>query len=69
MAYPSLTLVSGFPTAVGAVIELEPETVPVGDFFATFVCGLDIIAVQTQGIKNGMAMVEVPMNTSGHMSS
>jgi hypothetical protein len=65
MAYPSLTLVSGLPTAVGAVIELEPETVPVGDFFVTLVCGLDIIAVQTQGIKNGMAMVEVPMNTSG----
>jgi len=70
MANPSLTLVSGLPTAVGSVIELKPEMVPVGDRCATFVCGLDIIVVQTQGTKNDMVVVEVPMNISGqHMSS
>lgn len=65
MAYPSLTLVSDQPTAVGAVIDLEPKAIPADSFFATFVFGLDIIPVQTQGIKNGMVMVQVPMNVSG----
>lgn len=36
MANPSITLVPGLPTAVGAVIELKPEMVPVGDRCATF---------------------------------
>ena len=65
MAYPSLTIVSGLPTAVGALIDLLPRSEPVGTFFATFISGLDIVPVQTQGIKNGMIMVEVPMNISG----
>jgi hypothetical protein len=64
-AYPSLTLVSGEPTAPGALVDLEPESAPSGSYYATFVSGLDIIPVQTQGIQNGMIMVEVPMNISG----
>lgn len=65
MAYPSLSLLSGLPTAPGALVDLVPKTMPTGNYFATFVSGLDIIPVQTQGIKNGMVMVQVPMNISG----
>jgi hypothetical protein len=56
MAYPSITLVSGQPTAVGTSIYLKPNTEPVGDFWVTFISGLAIILVHTQGIKNGMVM-------------
>jgi hypothetical protein len=45
MAYPSITLVSGQPTAVGTNIYLKPNTEPVGDFWATFISGLAIIQV------------------------
>jgi hypothetical protein len=65
MAYPALTLISGQPTAPGALIDLKPKTMPTGDYFATFVSGLDIITVKTQGIKNDMIMVEVPTMASG----
>jgi hypothetical protein len=65
MAYPSLTLLSGLPTAPGALVDLVPKTTPTGTYFATFVSGLDIIPVQTQGIRNGMVMVPVPRNISG----
>lgn len=65
MAYPSLTLISGEPTAVGAVIDLEPKTMPSGTCYATFVSGLDIVAVPTMGIKDGMIMVTVPEGLSG----
>jgi hypothetical protein len=64
-AYPSLTLVSGQPTAPGALIDLMPGTMPSGPFYATFVSGLDIIPVDTQGIKNGMIMATVPTGPSG----
>lgn len=64
-AYSALTLVSGLPTAPGALVDLQPKTIPSGTFYATFVSGLDIIPVQPQSIANGMIMVEVPMMASG----
>jgi hypothetical protein len=63
-AYPSLTLISGGPTAPGAVIDLEPKTMPSGIFYATFVSGLDILPVQIMGIQNGMVMATVPAGIS-----
>jgi hypothetical protein len=63
-AYPSLTLISGEPTAPGAVVDLEPKTMPSGTFYATFVSGLDIIPVQTMGMQNGMIMATVPAGSS-----
>jgi hypothetical protein len=64
-AYSGLALTSGLPTAPGAYISLQPETIPTGDFFATFVSGLSIFPVATQGIKDGVIMVEVPMMVEG----
>ena len=64
-AYPSLTLDSGLPTAPGALVDLAPKTVPSGDFYATFVSGLDIISVKPQSVANGMIMAEVPQMISG----
>lgn len=64
-AYPTLTLVSGQPTAENALIDVEPATMPSGDFYATFVSGLDIVPVKTEGIKNGMIMASVPSMISG----
>lgn len=65
MAYPSLTLVSGQPTAPGALIDLQPKTIPTGTYYATFVSGLQIIPVAPQSAANGMIMVPVPMMISG----
>jgi hypothetical protein len=64
-AYPSLTLVSGQPTAENAMIDVQPAAMPSGDFYATFVSGLDIVPVKTAGIKNGMIMATVPSMISG----
>ncbi|KAF4633353.1 hypothetical protein G7Y89_g4762 [Cudoniella acicularis] len=64
-AYPSLTLVSGAPSAPGAVVDLQPKTIPTGSFFVTFVSGLDIIPVAPQSVANGMVMAVVPTMISG----
>lgn len=65
MAYPTLTLVSGQPTAPGALVDLQPKTIPSGTFFATFVSGLNITAVAPQSVAHGMVMAPVPMSASG----
>lgn len=64
-AYPTLTLVSGSPTSTSATIDLELKTIPSGTFYATFVSGLDIVAVAPQSSSNGMIMVSVPEMSSG----
>lgn len=65
MAYPSLALKSGLPTAPGANIALVPETTPSGTFYTTFVSGLDVIAVASQVGSDGLIMTEVPASVSG----
>lgn len=65
MAYPSLTLDSGLPTAVGALVDLVPMSAPPATFYATFVSGLMIVPVETLGYKDGMIMAEVPAGISG----
>lgn len=65
MAYPSLTLDSGLPTAPGALVDLVPKSAPPATYYATFVSGLQVIPVVPQAIQNGMVMVQVPMNISG----
>lgn len=64
-AYPKLALVSGLPTATGALIELRSETPPTGDFYVTFVSGLDIISVKASCSENGLVFVAVPAGASG----
>ncbi|KAH8672634.1 ferritin-like domain-containing protein [Tricladium varicosporioides] len=65
MAYPSLALVSGSPSAPGALIDLLPKTTPIGSFYVTFVSGLDIVAVKPQSLKDGMVMAIVPPMLQG----
>lgn len=65
MAYPALTLVSGQPSAPGALVDLQPATIPSDTYYATFVSGLEIIPVAPQSVANGMIMVEVPQMTEG----
>lgn len=64
-AYPALTYVSGTPTAPGALIDLEPKTIPSGDFFVTFISGLDILPVKASSVDGGMIMAAVPEGISG----
>jgi hypothetical protein len=64
MAYPTLTLVSGEPTAPNATIDLTPKTMPSGTVYATFVSGLDILPVSTT-MMNGMVQAVVPVGVSG----
>ena len=64
-AYEPLTLVNGTPTAMGATVQLEPKTMPSGTVFATFVSGLDIMAVSPSSVTNGTVMAVVPMGFSG----
>lgn len=64
MAYPSLTLVSGEPTAPNATIDLMPKTMPSGTVYATFVSGLDILPVSTT-MMNGMVQAVIPVGVSG----
>jgi hypothetical protein len=64
-AYPSLTLVSGQPTAENAMIDVKPATMPSGDFYATFVSGLDIVPVKPTSVQNGMVMASVPSMIAG----
>lgn len=65
MAYPSLALTSGSPTAASVVISLVPKTMPKGTYYATFVSGLDIIPVAPVSASNGAIMVTVPKSVSG----
>ncbi|ATZ52801.1 hypothetical protein BCIN_08g04320 [Botrytis cinerea B05.10] len=65
MAYPSLALKSGLPTAPGANVALVPETTPSGTFYTTFVSGLDTVSVESQVGSDGLIMTAVPMNISG----
>ncbi|KAI9649018.1 hypothetical protein NHQ30_001584 [Ciborinia camelliae] len=65
MAYPSLTLKSGLPTAPGADVALAPETTPSGKLFTTFVSGLDTIPVESQVGSDGLVMTAVPTGISG----
>ena len=64
MAYPTLTLDSGEPTAPNATINLTPKTMPTGTCFATFVSGLDIIPVAAT-MDNGFVSAVVPVGVSG----
>jgi len=64
MAYPALTLDSGEPTSSAAMISLTPKTMPSGDFYATFVSGLDIIPVKPT-VSGSAIMVQVPVMASG----
>ncbi|KAF7852420.1 hypothetical protein EAF04_010995 [Stromatinia cepivora] len=65
IAYSSLALKSGLPTAPGANIALVPEAIPSGSFYTTFVSGLDAIAVESQVGSDGLIMNAVPMSISG----
>lgn len=64
-AYPALTLASGLPTAARAVISLKPASVPTGDFYVTFVSGLEIIPVKASCTEEGYVFAEVPEKVSG----
>jgi len=64
-AYPTLTLGSGTPASTeGAILTLVPASEPSGTFFATFVSGLDIIAVAATYANNAVT-VQVPAKVSG----
>jgi hypothetical protein len=65
MAYPTLTLSSGEPTAPNATIYLQPKDAPSGTFYASFVSGLDIIAVAASLEANGLVAAVVPEMISG----
>ncbi|KAI9744782.1 MAG: hypothetical protein M1818_001707 [Claussenomyces sp. TS43310] len=65
MAYPTLTLKSGLPTAPGADVDLVPQSAPPSSYYVTFVSGLDIIPVMPASFADGMIMAAVPMNISG----
>lgn len=64
MAYPTLTLLSGGPTAPNATIDLMPKTMPSGTVYATFVSGLDILPVSTT-MMSDMVSAVVPVGVSG----
>jgi hypothetical protein len=65
MAYPGLTLISGEPTAPGALVDLMPAAALPETYYATFVSGLQIIPVTPSSFANGMVMVEVPEMIEG----
>lgn len=65
MAYPSLTLLSGAPTAAGAVVDLVPKSAPPATYFVTFVSGLSIVSVKANSYANGMIMATVPKGIEG----
>jgi hypothetical protein len=65
MAYPALTSISGTPTASGATVDLEPKTLPSGDFFVTFVSGLMVLPVKAASVDNDMIMAVVPEGVEG----
>lgn len=64
-AYPALAYNSGSPTASGAMIDLEPKTMPSGDFFVTFISGLMILPVKPTMTYDGMIMAMVPEGVEG----
>jgi hypothetical protein len=63
-AYPTLTLVSGEPTAPNATIFVEPETSLSGTVYATFVSGVDILPVSATA-SGSMFTAVVPEGVSG----
>jgi hypothetical protein len=64
-AYPTLTLISGQPTAPGALVNIQPSNVINENFYITFVSGLSIVAVDPQSFTKNMIMVQVPLMISG----
>lgn len=64
-AYPELTILSGMPAAPSAVVDLAPKMMPSGTCYATFVNGLDIIAVKPSSFSGNMIMAAVPLDVSG----
>jgi hypothetical protein len=64
MAYPSLTLASGSPTAPNATIDLTLNTMPSGTVYATFVSGLMILPVPVT-MSGGFVSAVVPVGVSG----
>ncbi|KAG0648997.1 hypothetical protein D0Z07_5000 [Hyphodiscus hymeniophilus] len=64
MAYPSLTLVTGEPTAENVTIMLTPKMMPSGTAYATFVSGLDILPVPVTVSGDSVSAV-VPVGVSG----
>jgi hypothetical protein len=64
-AYPSLTLLSGLPTAPGALIDVQPMTMPPCDFYVTYVSGLNIVSIKPNSTDNGQIMVAVPQGVCG----
>lgn len=64
MAYPSLTLESGLPTAANATINLTPKTMPSGTSYVTFVSGLMILPVEAM-MMNGFVSAVVPEGVEG----
>jgi hypothetical protein len=65
MAYPDLAAVTAQPVAPGALLDLLPGSMPKGTYYATFVSGLDIVAVKPEGVVNGMVQAIVPPTISG----
>ena len=65
MAYPALSYISGTPTAAGALVDLQPKTIPTGDFYVTFISGLMMYPVKATSVENGMIMAEVPVGVEG----
>lgn len=64
MAYPSLTLVSGEPTASGALVYLKPASAPTGTFYITVVSGLSVTSSPAT-YANGMVSGDIPMMVEG----
>lgn len=65
MAYKSLTLVSGEPTAQGAQVVLQPASAPTGTYYVTVVSGLDITSVKADSATGGIIRATIPMSTEG----
>jgi hypothetical protein len=65
MAYDDLAAVTGQPVAPGALLDLLPGSMPNGTYFATFVSGLNIVAVKPKGVVDGMVQAIVPPMIEG----
>lgn len=66
--YPTLTLLSGLPTAPGAIVDVSPASPPTGSVFGTFVSGLNIVPVEVSSTSGGQLSFEVPQNLEGGQS-
>lgn len=71
-AYPGLSLSSGLPTASGAKpgaeIDVTPATMPTGDFYGTFVSGLDVVPTQDSHVDGDQIFFVIPPNIGGGQS-